>query len=205
LFGTDSSSSSSYSPWHAPSTETRMVDVKPVDQPWDKAPAATYTSPFDEAQKLIDASPAAQFGEPKADVTPAVHVDAPVADSPMPDAFHFDAPSAPDRSWMSAFDEPAHATPAVAKTSEEPKANTDWSARWSSPASDQMEPGIRQVLDSPWDAPAAQPVKAVVDTPKKSKADEDSIARMRRLFSENSLLQKSKKGHMVSVKLYRSK
>jgi hypothetical protein len=71
-----------------------------------------------------------------------------------------------------------------------------------------MDSGIKEALSSPWDAPST-PQQVVAETPKPAKAaEEDSISRMRRLFKDNSLLQKSKKGYhprMVSIKLYRGR
>jgi hypothetical protein len=79
------------------------------------AESTARSSPFDEAQKLIDASP-------------AVHLEATAEEAPTSSAFHFDAPSTPvadnswkstdapskpvaESDWMSAFDEPARVAP----------------------------------------------------------------------------------------------
>jgi hypothetical protein len=145
-------------------TPVKTVDTSPVVV---EATPASYKSPFDEAQKLIDSTPAERF-EPK-------------PEAPMASSFHFDEPSKPtavdnslDSKLMSAFDEPAV----------EHKATVDNS--WT------------HALDEPASPVAPAPQKAAVK-------EETSTERMRRLFRENSLLQKSKKGHMVSIKLYRSK
>jgi len=186
----DGPSTPSYS-WDKP-----VDEVQPVSQSWDSKPASSYTSPFDAAQKLIDASSAApvaykpmQFDEPK-------------AEEPSRPAFHFDAPSAPaaDNSLMSAFDEPSVTPMKVVAQAAQP---VDWHARWSNGASDNADSGIKEALsDSPWDVSTP---KVVAETPPKAKAADDSISAMRRLFNAESLLQKNKKGHMVSIKLHRGK
>jgi len=195
LFG-DKPSTPSYS-WEKPITEVKAA--APV-------PTASYTSPFDDAQKLIDASSAKP--------------DAPAATP----AWHFDAPSAPAHNaaaddWMHAFDEHA-AAPMKAVVEEKvdvapaaPAAPAqDWSSRWGASAHDDVDNGLKAVMG--FDSPIT-PTQAVAETPvavasTQGKADEDPIARMRRLFKQNSLmqaslLQKNKKGHMVSIKLYRGK
>jgi hypothetical protein len=158
----------------------------------DSSASSSYMSPFDQAQKVIDDS-------------------APVAWKPKPEVptsspFHFDmdtpttaAVSAPvdQNDWMRAFDEPASSAPA--KVVDTPAAEPTVMKAFSPPDSqpDFFAP------DSPatTNAVASEPAKTA--QPKK---EEDSVARMRRLFRENSLLQKKKHGrHLVSVKLHRSK
>jgi len=180
----DGAATPSYS-WDKPVDEVKPVESKPV---------SSYTSPFDDAQKLIDASAATPV-----EYKP-MRFDEPKAEEPARPAFHFDAPSTPaaDNSWMSAFDAP-DATPvkAVAKETQP----TDWHARWGNSASDNVDSGIKEALSgSAWDA---APSKAAAEAPKK--ANDDSISKMRALFNANSLLQKNKKGHMVSIKLHRTK
>jgi hypothetical protein len=184
-------------------TQNVVDDVKPVVQPWDKTETAS-SNPFDEAQKLIDAAPAVTF-EPKAEETkPAA----------MPtSSFHVDTPDAPalDNSWMSAFDEPAAAAPVklVKAEAKAPEEQSNWYARWhGSDAVDNVDSGIKDALSSPWNTvnTVAAPAKVEDDAPvKPARNNEDAIDRMSRLFKENSLLQKSKKGHMVSIKLHRGK
>jgi hypothetical protein len=192
LLGDDSASSSyssSFEPAQKPSNE-----AKPEQQSWDKVPTSSHASPFDEAQKLIDAAPAENI-EPM--------VAAPVHPTPQSDS-----PSTPDNSWTSVFDEPSSVSPStvVAKAAPPaPESQTDWHSRWSSSTGgDSLDAGINEVLSSPLDTTPVT-AKAAPETPKKTSQQDDSISRMRRLFQENSLLQKNKKGHMVSIKLYRSK
>merc|ERR1719272_2715276 len=178
LFGGDSSATPSYKAFKP------VDDVKPAAYSWDKpsTPVAAYSSPFDDAQKLIDAQPAVQAFKPVDDVKPAAYSwDAPVVAT----ASHFDAaPSAPvNDDFMHAFNEPASETPVMTVAQAAPVDRT-----------------------STWDAPATTNV--VAEAPKKTKSDdEDSISRMRHLFAANqmALLQKGKKSHMVSIKLHRSK
>jgi len=188
----DGAATPSYS-WDKP-----VDEVKAVPHAWESEskPVSSYSSPFDDAQKLIDASAAAPV-----EYKP-MHFDEPKAEEPARPAFHFDAPATPaaDNSWMSAFDEPS-ATPmkAVAKETQP----TDWHARWGNGAGDNADSAIKEALGgSPWDS-SATPAKGV-EAAKKSTADDDSITRMRKLFRENSLLQKNKKGRMVSIKLHRT-
>jgi hypothetical protein len=147
---------------------------------WDSA-SSTFTSPFDDAQKLIDQAPA---------------VNVPVAQPAAPTSPVQSAPAA-DNSWMTAFDLPA----------------TDKAVR---PVAAAVAPSITDnswasVFDAPARVTSADVVPAVArdaldEKPKHAKTDEDDpVAKMRRLLRDNSLLQKSKKGHMVSIKLHREK
>jgi len=170
---------------------------KPVEQSWSKPSTSAYSTPFDDAQKLIDAAPAVRFESHPAEPAKPVRSEA-----------HFDAPL--DDEFMRAFSEPESSTPAVktvTQTAPAPPKQTDWSARWGSSApSDNVDAGIKEALGSVWDSPAVPTKAEAPAAPKKTKsAEDDSISRMRRLFAENSLLQKNKKGHMVSIKLHRSK
>jgi len=169
LFG--DSPSPSYS-WTKPAEVAKPVDdVKPVSQSWEKA--SSYSSPFDEAQKLIDSN--------HADAAPvAAPVEAPVA---APVEAPVAQPVRVNDDWMSAFSDDA--APAAPKVVEATPVKSPFDE-------------AQKIIDA---TPAATPAVSA-DKPKE---EESSIARMRRLFNENSLLQKSKKGHMVSVKLYRSK
>jgi hypothetical protein len=188
LFGDDAPSSykSIFEP--KPVAQPAVEEPKPVASIWDKEETSSFKSPFDEAQKLIDAA---------APVPYVAHEAAPKSSE-----WHFGKVSEPavDDSWMHAFDEPAKPAP-VQKVAAAPAQDTksDWESLWGNSNSDS---GFKAVRSS-WEAPA-MPVKADVAAPKKAK-DEDPIARMRRLFKENSLLQKSKKGRMVSIKLHRGK
>merc|ERR1719424_2032129 len=182
LFGGDSSATPSYKAFKP------VDDVKPAAYSWDKpsTPVAAYTSPFDDAQKLIDAQPAVQAFKPVDDVKPAAYSwDKPKTEAVVSTASHFDAaPSAPvTDDFMHAFNEPAIETPVMTVAQAAPVDRT-----------------------STWDAPATTNVAA--EAPKKTHSDEeDSISRMRHLFAANqmALLQKGKKSHMVSIKLHRSK
>mmetsp|Transcript_45025 Transcript_45025/g.70263 ORF Transcript_45025/g.70263 Transcript_45025/m.70263 type:complete len:736 (+) Transcript_45025:86-2293(+) len=159
-------------------------DVKPMAHLWDKEPSSTFTSPFDDAQKLIDAAPAVDI--------PAHPATASVA-----------ARSAPvtDNSWMAAFDEPATDSgvkPLAKAVNDAPSAQTSYDS-WMS------------AFNAPSTVTSADVVPTATrdqgnELPKKAKSEEeDPIGRMRRLLKDNSLLQRSKKGHMVSIKLHREK
>jgi len=182
LFGGDTSATPTYKAFKP------VDDVKPSAYSWDKpsTAAAAYTSPFDDAQKLIDAAPAVQAFNPVDDAKPAAYSwDTPKSEVVASTATHRDvAPSASvTDDFMTAFNEPAGETPVVTVAQAAPVDRT-----------------------STWDAPATTNVAA--EAPKKAKSDdEDSISRMRHLFAANqmALLQKDKKSHMVSIKLHRSK
>jgi hypothetical protein len=154
---------------------------------WDKASTPSYSSPFDDAQKLVDASP-------------VVHLDA------KPDAptSAVSAASADD-DWTSAFSEPS-SPPAKASMAPEKAPEVASVTATSSYVSPLDEAQKLLTPDSPLDSYTARSVVNAPAKPAKAE-DEDSISRMRRLFKQNALLQTSKKGrpHMVSIKLYRSK
>jgi len=115
-------------------TPLKAVEATPVEhveQSWDKTPAS-YTSPFDQAQKLIDAN---SYEAPVARASWAPKVEAPstpATDNPWASAF--DEPASPvsvkahspavDNSFKSIFDEPAAAPVSVA-ASEKAKAKDD--------------------------------------------------------------------------------
>jgi len=172
------------------------------------------TSPYDAATRLVHSAPAYEpvvaktedpvtpssdswasaFSEPATPVavTPVVSADA----SP-PGENAFDIWSA-----TKAFDTPA-AQPAAQPVVAQEEKSSDWSTRWSNG----LDAGVDNVLASSktWSMDDSRNSQAA-PTVTKEKKDEDSIARMRRLFHENSLLQKQKKGHnkgMISVKLHR--
>jgi len=216
LFGT---SDSATTPSHSWSFDRAQ---KPVDEPKSQTSMWAPTSssnPFDDAQKLIDAAPAVQ-AKPEAPTSSAVHVDdwmsafgepasATLVKTPEVAPEKVLAPdTAPTLSYKSPFDkaqelidsQSAQATPeSTAFHLDAPAKPVDSGSSWTS-AFDEPASPIAKYLD----AGAA----SVVATPAEVKPkEEDSITRMRRLFKENSLLQKSKKGHkqMVSIKLYRSK
>jgi len=122
-----------------------------------------------------------------ANSAPVMHFEA-KAEEPASTAFHFDAPSTPaaDNPFDSAFADPVKVVAQGAPV-------------------DNADASVAEVLSSPW-AASTSLAKAAPMSAKSN--DENSIARMRRLFQDNSLLQKSKKGkkgHMVSVKLHRGK
>jgi hypothetical protein len=171
LMGADTPATPSYSSSSFDRVQKPAEETKPAAQSWDKVSTSSYTSPFDDAQKLIDAAPAVHMFEPKAEAE---------TEMPASSSFHFEAPStsSADDELMSAFSEP---TPTKTGAAAAPvrASQPDWQAAVGS---------------------SSEPAKVAAETPKK---EEDSIARMRRLFKENSLLQKNKKGHMVSVKLHR--
>lgn len=159
----------------------------------DANTAATQkiSSPFDDAQKLIDANSAAA-------VQPAVSKPEPSYEAPVSHPVDANA-------WMKAFEEPsAPATQPASKPFEMVKAasasaddaGSHWSSRW---GSENTNNDIEAALGI---KPEASQTDAAPQEPKKA-AEDDAIARMRRLFKQNSLLQKQKRGHMVSVKLYR--
>jgi hypothetical protein len=184
LFGDDAPSSpyDVFKPHSSP--------AEPAQKPaWDKT--SSFSSPFDEAQKLIDAAPAVPVVAKK--------------ETPADSAWHFDKPSSPvvDDAWMSAFDAPAKRTPVEPAKAPAQDFKSDWQDLLGSPSGN-SDSAIKEVSHPAWEAPS-MPARAAAEAPKKGKANEDPIARMRRLFKENSLLQKNKKGHMVSVKLYRGK
>jgi len=199
LFGDAEPTSSFSSPFDQ--AHNTLVEAKPLDN-GGTAPV----DPFDVAQKLIAASTPVRFDTPSTPVHSELQPDAPATYTPA----HFDAPStslANDmdvsaNAWGAMFDTPASPDPvkAVAAASPTQESTPDWKTRW---AIDNADTGVKVL--SAWDAPAA-PAVAAVETPKRTKAeDEDSISRMRRLFKESSLLQMKKKGHMVSIKLHRGK
>jgi hypothetical protein len=186
LFGDSqtSSYSSDFSREVKPSdkkTSPTSDEVKPMAHLWDRSPSSSYTSPFDDAQKLIDAAPEVHF---------AVQPDAP--------ASSVQSKPIAENSWMSAFDEPATdaVVQPVSKVSDVPSTpSNSWASVFDVPAkmaSADVTPTVSKVEAS--------------EMPVKSKSvEDDPIARMRRLLRDNSLLQKSKKGHMVSIKLHREK
>jgi len=166
--------------------------------------SSTFVNPFDQAQKLIDQAPAVQpvvskpdvdtsssspfhFDEPSSSVaTPVSSVATPVADEPSPRI----AQPVDANAWMKAFEEPsAPSSSTPSKPFEMVKAAS------ASVPDESTDRAFAKVLDVSSEDTAPKPA------PKK--AEEDSIDRMRRLFKENSLLQKKKQGHLVSVKLHR--
>jgi hypothetical protein len=165
--------------------KTSGDDVKPMSHLWDKDPSPSYRSPFDDAQKLIDAAPAVQSATPSAQSTPVT-----------------------DNSWGSAFSEPSSATPVktVAKISGETSsydAANFWMSTFDAPAVDTV---AKSSFDSSPRASSSDVAPTAAEQRKKSKTDEDDpVTRMRRLLRDNSLLQKNKKGHMISIKLHRTK
>jgi len=149
-------------------------------------------SPFDKAQKIIDDSaPVAWKPQPEAPQ--------PKPEVPASSPFHFDmdtsavsAPTDPN-AWMKAFEEPASSAPTnVANT----PAETTAVKAVSTP---DVQPDVFGDVFGRDSAAPSEPAKTA------AKKEEDSVSRMRRLFKENSLLQKQKHGrHLVSVKLHRS-
>jgi len=195
LFGDGAASTQSYS---SPFDQSQQpVDELKLKTPtWDNAASSSYKSPFDDAQKVVDAAP-------------VVHVEA------KPEA----SSSAVDE-WMFDFAQPSAATP-VKAVEATPVAQT-WDQAASSSFESPMDKAQKLLdatpmssgfhLDAPspvaqdsWKSVFDEPASVAVAKPEKKTEAEDSINRMRRLFKENSLLQTSKKGHMVSIKLYRSK
>jgi saccharopepsin len=224
---TPSSSGFDWSKESKPETKTTVDDAKPVSYPWDKVQSSSYASPFDDAQKLraapvtsppsVDdakpvsyswdkAQPSSPFDDAQKliDSAPAVHFENKVV-APHDNAVTDDL--------MSAFDEPARPTRTVVETVRNAPSNSDaydWMSAFTGDkgAVAQAQPAAKPVADNSWNSndPPVTPMKTVDEAANKaSKKEEDPIARMRRLFKENSLLQKTKKGHLVSVKLYRSK
>lgn len=212
----DHSTAPSYTPFK-PSDE-----ATPAPMSWDKPLSASYHSPFDDAQKVIDAAPAEHVeAKVEAHTSSAVHVD----------------------DWMSAFSDddepkiaaPVKAAPVAQKVAEAAPVSQSWdkasTSSYISPLDEAQKlidsapavhVGVKQSVEEQagewlhFDAPdswkaapeeTAKPVVQAVVAPKPAKPlDEDSISRMRHLFQQNSLLQQSKKGrHMVSIKLHRSK
>lgn len=163
-------------------------EVKPMAHLWDRSSSSAYASPFDEAQKLIDAAPAVYFPDRPATPTSPPAQSTLVADNYWKRASAFSDPG---------FDEAVE--PVVSKVSSDASSQSTASESWMS------------AFDAPVKATSADVVPVVArvtvdETPKKSKTEEeDPIGRMRRLLKDNSLLQKSKKGHMVSIKLHRGK
>jgi hypothetical protein len=221
LFNEDSPGSHRFS-WEkeaAGEAKKSKDDVKPLSYSWDK-PGSSFSAPFDDAQKLIDAAPAVPFSEPgtpvKTAATHAESVSTPVSDD-----------------WMSAFDEPAKPMKStVSPAHETPVADNNWMSTFGGTSTDKNDATeahtvSKQVATSGSDEPAIEKTIARADwaldsglkgvvgettnwsaDDKASKAtpkEEDPIARMRRLLAKNSLLQTTKKGHMVSIKLHRSK
>lgn len=224
LFG-DSQSPPSYSAAYradekAPEESKPTSDeAKPMAHLWDKESSSTYTSPFDDAQKLIDAAPDVYIGSRKAAPTaaPTAASETPAKFAPLTDDWmaQFGEPSlagtakafakqasaemstpAADNSWMSAFDAPAKpVSKPVSETPSAPASDSSWMSAFDAPATVRLA-----------DVVPATHAEAVAELPKQSKTEEeDPIARMRKLLKENSLIQTRKKGHMVSIKLHRSK
>lgn len=172
-------SNSHLSSWDAPE-ESHKATADDPQKVQSETPA-----PMSDYEKILMGNPAAASAytsplddAPKklVDVAPVGHVVAAPESSNIFDAF--DGPAAASPTFASPMSMPA--------ATEKPSSPTDTSAFdiWSA--------------TKDFDSPAAQPAVA-----KAAPAQEDSIARMRRLFKQNALLQMQKKGHMVSVKLHR--
>jgi hypothetical protein len=147
--------------------------------------SATSANPFDKAQNLVYQAPAVTS---KPEVSPSSH-------------FNFEEPPASTvstasdpNSWMKAFDDPSSSAKAVPDQSVAKTSTSDSSTDAFTTAFGGSPPEKQDKDPSPAASTEAAPKKP---------AEEDSIARMRRLFKENSLLQKNKHGHLVSVKLHR--
>jgi len=141
----------------------------------------------------------------------------PSADKPEEFASSPQNTEAPQRSegdaWMSAFDEPA--TPANTATAtmaaavgnavESASTEGDFATQWKNGLSDHVHTGIEEALkmDDATTSSGAETPEATQD--QAPKASDDGISNMQRLLSGNSesLLQVSRRGHLVSVKLHR--
>jgi len=190
LFGGSDRENSAVSSYVAPVEPVVAKPEVPASSPFKY-----YTPPDASAQDPW----AAAFSEPATAAAAAV---TPAATSEPSSSQAFDIWSA-----TKDFDTPASG-PAVVKAVAKSK-STDWSARWANGLDDSMHLGVEEALgmhassmDDSAVAPRKVPAVATKDAP------EDPIARMRRLFKTNALLQaallqKKKEGHLVSVKLHR--
>jgi hypothetical protein len=198
------------------------------DDSKESSPTRQYTSPYDAAQKLIadeakadmpktapEENPwmAAFGGEPAAPAQSTVAPAAPVEKtSAQADSRDFDI-------WAATKDfESSAAHPAVENTvakeeskvltNDEAKPSDEWSKLMSGDLDENVHQGVEAALGIHQPSlDDSMPKSSQMSAPSKdTKFTEDAIARMRRLFKENSLLQKQKKGHagrLVSVKLHR--
>jgi hypothetical protein len=154
---------------------------------------AAPANPFDKSQNLVDHAPAQESVTPKPEVSPSSH-------------FNFDEPStsavstaSDSNAWMKAFDEPSSSEKVVPEQSVAKTSTADSGAdHTSGDALASAFGGSPEKQDKDISA-----TSAAGDAAPKKPAEEDSIARMRQLFKENSLLQKNKNSHLVSVKLHR--
>lgn len=181
----------------------------------DNSAAPTYTSSYetvattaespvnsmvksDTASIVSDDPFAAAFSEPAvpppAVTKPAAHIEkVEPTDNSGNSQQAFDIWSATqDFDSRPAAQSPVANSAAVAQDSKP----TDWSKRWASGLDDNVANEFSITDDS---------VPSSSKAPRSPTQDikEDSIARMRRLFKENALLQKQKKGHLISIKLHR--
>jgi saccharopepsin len=188
-------------PWYSSDSEVKkVVDSAPVEKVVDTPKAAVDTSAQD---MWADAFSGSSDKSTLAVATVKPVQPAPIAssdsDSSSTNAFDVWSATKSFDSWGST---PA-VEPAVAKPADQEKKateTTDWSTRWSAGLDDSSHVGVEEAIgvhDS-----VAQ-TSDVAPTVAKAKEKDDSVSRMQRLFKENALLQKSKKGHMVSVKLHR--
>jgi len=168
-----------------------------------KVEAATSAPPASAATS--------EFWHPAADATPAPMSDYERTLLGEGSSHTYDAPKA-------SYETPA-ATPAVA-----PAAQPSYEAPVATPASfdtsDELMKAFSEpakdtmVAEKPVEAAPAPKVSMPADDASaapaqqasQQKKEDDAVARMRKLFKENALLQKSKKGHshLVSIKLHRT-
>jgi len=172
------SSSSHFSDWSADSS-AKMVVTPATPAPVASDPSS-YWHPSSSYENPFDK--AQKLIDQNTDAV--WRPDATKSEAPKNEAMHFDfeAPSAPvapaaDNAMMDAFAEPAKSAPLPDPTVANAEVQPTWSASEATPQ-------------------AAQKTKP---------SEEDPTARMRRLFRENSLLQTSKKGRLVTVKLHRGR
>jgi len=208
-----------YSAWNA-ADDTPAAKVAAV-APVAPVEATSSVSASSDYEKLLFGNDAATpsyrawtADEPKAAVAPAepVMATSPFDHSNTDSSNYYEkmlsGDSAPTPSYSSSFD----SAPTPQKPVDEvmPMAKSEAVATPVFRADDLMDAfddsasaaPVRALVTPVADSPV-MPMRAVAEAPKKGKnGDEDSIARMRRLFNENSLLQ-TKKRHMVSIKLYR--
>jgi len=209
--------------WHPENSayeKTLMGDASTYDAAAaatpEVAPAQDSPFKFDAAPTKFDAAPAAStedpfaaaFSEPATPAAPA----APVAVSTVASNNFASSEGAKSDSsdttsannafdiWSAtkAFDAPA-AQPVVAKSAAKDSNAEDWSTRWSHGLDDSAHKSLDAVFGTQPDSSEPKPAS----TPPREAKNEDTIARMRRLFKDNSLLQMPKKSHMVSIKLHR--
>jgi len=206
LFGDGAATTQSYS---SPFDRAQQpVDEMKLKTPtWDNAASPSYKSPFDDAQKVVDAAPAVPV-EAKPEASSSA-VDEwmfdfaqPSAATPVKDVEATPVAQTWDQAASSSFESPMD----KAQKLLDANSDTPFEAKSVAP----MSSGFHLDAPSPvaqesWKSVFDEPASVTVAGPEKKAAAEDSINRMRRLFKENSLLQTSKKGHMVSIKLYRSK